>query len=129
MIRLASQAEAIEILREPQTVARLDMHPEELVEQPWIAQQGEHRLMFVFWEIGKQIYEMHIAAPKDSILSCRKLAVEAMTWLFDMGAEKIVTDCPSGKIANMAKRLGMRFTHEANGKEYYEVMRWELVQQ
>jgi len=129
MIRLGSQEEAIEILSEPQTVARLGVIPEMMNTQPWIAYNETDKLLFVFWEADYAVYEMHIASPKDSIRSCRKLAFEAMNWVFDHGAEKIITNCIAGKIANMAERLGMRFKSEIDGRRYYEASRWELEQQ
>jgi len=129
VIRLGSHDEAIEILSEPQTVARLGMIPETMKTQPWIAYNETDKLLFVFWEVDDAVYEMHIASPKSSIRSCRKLAYEAMNWIFDHGAEKIITNCIAGKIANMAEKLGMRLKSEIDGKKYYEASQWELKQQ
>ena len=128
MIRLASDKEAKQILLEPQIVARVGLLAEHIKVQPWIAHNKEHRLLFVFWEAGAGVYEMHIACPKDSIRSSRVLAVEAMSWLFSMGAEKIITNCPRGKIANMAKKLGLKLYNTDGETEFYEVTSWELKQ-
>lgn len=122
MIRLARQKEAIEIMNEPQIVDRVGIMAERFLSQPYIASNEKHVLLFVFWETNAPgVYEMHIAVPRASLLSCRKLATEAMSWVFNMGADKIVTNCPKGKISNMAKKLGMTLTHEHH---YYEVDKW-----
>jgi hypothetical protein len=123
MIRLATRKEAIEIMEEPQIVGRVGVIAEKFLCQPYLATNEEHRLLFVFWETeAPKVYEMHIASPRKSLLSCRKLATEAMEWVFKMGADKIVTSCPKGKISNMAKKLGMTLVHEHH---YYEVEKWQ----
>jgi len=124
MIRLASEEEAKAILLEPQIVGRVGLTVEHFRFQPWLAYNRDHRLLFVFWEQSDGVYEMHIAAPKDSILSCRNLATEAMSWVFSMGAKKIVTNCPSGKISNMAKKMGLKITDSIDGQDYYEAESW-----
>ncbi len=122
MIRLATRTEAIEIMNEPQIVERVGVMAEKFLYQPYIASNENHVLLFVFWETDiPKVYEMHIAVPRASILSCRELAKLAMNWVFYMGADKIVTNCPKGKISNMAKKLGMTLTSEHH---YYEVDKW-----
>ena len=124
MIRLSGLDEAKSILLEPQIVDRVGLMVEQFKFQPWIAYNRGHRLLFVFWEKSNGVYEMHIAAPKDSILSCRSLAKEAMSWVFSMGAKKIVTNCPKGKISNMAKKIGLKLSVSENGQDYYEAESW-----
>jgi hypothetical protein len=128
MIRLASDKEAKHILLEPQIVARVGLLAEHIKVQPWIAHNDMHQLLFVFWEIEDGVYEMHIASPKDSIRSSRKLTVEAMEWLFSMCADKIITNCPRGKISNMAKKLGLKLYDTDGQTDHYEVTSWELKQ-
>lgn len=129
MIRLASQKEAKDILLEPQIVERVGLLAEHIKVQPWIAFNDKHKLLFVFWEVDNRVYEMHIASPKDSILSSRVLAHQAMTWLFNLGADKIITNCPRGKISNMAEKLGLKLYKTEGQKNFYEVRQWELKQQ
>ena len=105
-IRLAPTAEALEILSEPQIVERIGHATKHLNKQPWIAERAGAKLLFVFHQLSKAgIYEMHIACPLASIRASRILASAAMDWLYHMGADVIVTSCPEGKIANMARKL------------------------
>lgn len=132
MIRLASNSEALKIMNEPQIVERVGKSAESFHYQPWMVENDlGHRLLFVFWQVSDDMtFEIHIAAPKDSILSCRKLAAEALRWIFAMGAEKIQTNCPKGKISNMAIKMGMGLTHsDENKQDYYEVELCQLVTQ
>lgn len=130
MIRLASEKEALEIMSEPQIVERVGKVAHKFCYQPWVAYNDlGHRLLFVFYESDYPKFEIHIASPKDSILSCRKLAKEALIFIFAMGAESIVTDCPKGKISNMAKKMGMSLVKKIKNQHYYEVKLWELPKQ
>ena len=129
MIRLCTQDEALKILNEPETVKRLGMKSERMTFQPWVSEQGDHKLLFVFWLKSKGVAEMHIAAPKKSILKSRLLACDAINFVFGVGASKIVTNCPKGKISNMAVKLGMKQYKSADNQIYYEVSKWELEQQ
>ena len=120
MIRLCSQSEALEILNEPQTIERLGLISEKVF-SPWIVSEGDHKLMFVFWIVSEGEYEMHIACPKKSIIKSRFLAKKAMDFVFSLGAKKIITDCPKGKISNMAIKLGMSEYKRVGDKVYFEV--------
>lgn len=125
MIRFATKKEVLDIMNEPQIVERVGKTTESFIYQPHIAYNKEHILLFFFWEtVIPKVYEMHIAVPKESLLSCRKLATEGMQWVFKMGADKIITNCPKGKISNMAKKLGMTLIRDDNGHHYYELKKW-----
>ena len=107
LIRLATEDEAISILSEEKTVRRINKVPEHVVYQPWMAEQEGHRMLFFFWSTHGLVFDVHIASPECSIIKCRSLAKEIMDWVFSMGATKITTNCPEGKIANMARKMGM----------------------
>lgn len=123
--RLAGQREGIDILSEPTTIARTGIIPEYIVCQPWIAEVNKDRLLFIFWQVPDTddqglVFECHIAAPKEAIRNSRRLASAVVRWLFEHGADKVVTSCPKGKIANMAKRIGLTQTAEVDGMCYFE---------
>lgn len=121
MIRLCSYKEAIRILNEPETIERLGIVTEDLKVQPWIAEQGEHKMMFVFWLVRDSVYEVHIASPKKSVIKSRGLAREVIEFAFNAGARKVITNCPEGKIANMARKLGMVEFKREQDKIWFEV--------
>lgn len=127
-IRLASEEEALLILNEPRNSKRIGKIAESCIYQPWIAEKENKRLLFLFWAVHEKTYEMHIAAPKSDLIMCRFLAKEAMEWVFSMGAEKIITNCPKGKIANMATKLGMKPYNTEGNIIYFEAISWAWVQ-
>lgn len=130
MIRLALQSEAIDIMNDPRIVERVGFVTNQFNYQPWIAFNDlGHKLLFVFWQATEGAFEFHLTAPRDSIMSCRKLAHEALSWVFSVGAKSIITNCPKGKISNMAEKLGMGLTHCDGNQQYYEVKLWQLAQQ
>lgn len=91
---------------------------------PWVAtDDADRKLFFVFWETTPGVAEMHIACPRASVINCRELTKAAMNYVFELGFDKIETRCPPGKPANMAKKLGMRFTQAANEMHYFEVVK------
>ncbi len=109
-------------MNEPQIVERVGFVTEKFNYQPYIAYNDNHILLFVFWETDTtKVYEIHIAAPRESILSARKLSTEALNWIFEMGAEKIITNCPKGKISNMAEKVGMKLAAINDNHCYYEI--------
>ena len=124
MIRLGSEDEAIEILSEPETIRRINMMPERTLHQPWIVEQGKYKMLFFFWPVGDMIFEFHIAAPKSDIIKCRSLARELMDWIFSLGATKLVSSCPAGKIANMAIKAGMTPYKTDKNDIYFEISSW-----
>jgi hypothetical protein len=124
MIRLCSQKEAIKILNEPQNIKRIGLVSESMKYQPWIAEDGAYRLMFVFWHIEDETYGVHVASPIDSIIKSRELAKEIMNWLFNHGANRIITDCPKGKISNFVIKLGMTPYKTDGETTYFEALSW-----
>lgn len=124
MIRLATEKEALAILSEPETVQRINKIPEKVIYQPWMAEQGSYKMLFFFWLATDFVCEVHIASPKSAIIKCRDLAKEIMTWVFSMGATKIITNCPPGKIANMAVKMGMKPYKTEGNIIYFEVLSW-----
>lgn len=106
MIRLASMAEAVEILSDKNITQRINYQGDAFTVQPWVVEKNHHKLLFVFWpQDVYDNYEMHIACPKASILKSRELTRVALNWLREKGVKSIATYCPEGKIANMARKL------------------------
>ena len=129
-VRLAEELEAIEILSEPDTIRRTGKIPEHTVFQPWICEDVDSKMLFFFWSTGQpRVYEFHVAAPKKDIGASRKLSLELMEWLFTHGAKKLVSNCPEGKIANLARKVGMRVYARNDQTVFVEVESWELERQ
>jgi hypothetical protein len=124
MIRLASQEEAIEILNEKQNVDSIGLVTERLVYQPWIVQIDHFKMMFVFWMVDKDTCNVHVACKKDSILKCREMAKEILSFLFNYGVKRVVTDCPKGKISNFVIKLGFTPYKTEGETTYFEVLSW-----
>lgn len=129
MFRQCEKAEALEILREDSILSRTRVFPKELLHQPWICEKDGAKLLFFFWEVEPFVYEMHIACPKKSILKSRELAYWALIYVLSFYAKKVITNCPKGKIANMAKKLGMKQARSIQNTIFYEVSLWELERQ
>ncbi len=124
MIRLALQSEAVDIMNDPRIIERVGFVTNQFNYQPWIAFNDlGHKLLFVFWQVKEGSFEFHLTSPRDSIMSCRKLAREALDWIFEMGAEKIITNCPKGKISNMAEKVGMKLASTDGNHHYYEIIK------
>lgn len=121
MIRLCSADEAIKILNQPQIAERVGLLTDKLSVQPWISYQGNYKMLFVFWLVSDGVYEMHIACPKKSIIKSRELAIEALNFALSNGANVVITNCPEGKIANMARKIGMTETKIETDKIWFEV--------
>lgn len=128
-VRLASEAEALEIVSEPATVQRINKVPEHMTRQPWIIEDDGRRMMFVFWWDSPGVYEAHIAMPKRDVIASRWLTYNLLWWLFDHGADRIITSCPEGKIANLARKLGMQETGRDDHHIHFEVTPWQLEPQ
>jgi hypothetical protein len=124
LIRLASEQEAIKILNEPQNVKRIGVVSEQMKYQPWVAEDGRYRIMFVFWRVDNETVEIHIAAPIDSIIKSRQLTKEIMNWIFNLGANRIITHCPKGKISNFVIKLGMTPYKTDGETTYFEALSW-----
>ena len=124
MIRLAPEKEALEILNEPQNVSRIGIVSEHMKYQPWIAEDGHYRIMFVFWHVEGETFEVHIAASNNSRIKSRVLAKEIMNWVFKHGANRIITNCPEGKISNLAIKLGMTIYKTEGKTMHFEALSW-----
>ena len=119
---LLSQEEAVKILQGPEIIDRHQKTVGHIKCQPWLVTIDKAKMMFVFWECGEgMVYEVHIASPKDSIPYCRVLTKAVLSWLFEHGASKIITSCPEGKIANLARKTGLTEIDSINGLVYFEV--------
>lgn len=129
LMRLASDAEALDIVSEPATIQRIGKLPEKMLCQPWVVEDQGYRLLAVFWFIAPGIYEAHIAMKRGDVIACRWLAYQLLKWLFAHGASCVRTNCPEGSIANLARNLGMRETSRDEQQLHFEVSPWELVQQ
>lgn len=71
----------------------------------------KYKMLFFFYEreYMKDVYDIHIACPRNSIVASRVLVTMAAKWILDTGttgAKALVTSCPEGKIANMCRKLG-----------------------
>lgn len=125
MITLCPEDRAKEIMNSPDVRRRVGRKTDDFRLQPWrVTQQGAD-MMFVFFEVAEGTYEMHIAAERGAIRQSRKLCREAIEWLYQMGAETIVTTCPKSepKIANFIEKLGGIPVAETNDEIHYEHMR------
>ena len=129
IIRLAGHDEAMSIVREPDTINRIGKIPDQMTCQPWVFEDCGYRLLAVFWIVSLGCYEAHIAMPKREIRASRWLAYQLLAWLFSHGANRVQTNCPEGKIANLARKLGMFETGKMNGTIYFEVTPWVLEPQ
>ncbi len=129
MIRLASEKEALEIMQQPINQKGIGCKPTYLKFQPWLCVQGDAYLVFVFWEVGNYIYEVHICTSDHSRKNARDLAKEVITWLFKNGAKKVITSATTKSIGNMALKVGMNYMGFMDNKYYYEVSKWQSGQQ
>lgn len=76
-------------------------------ENSYLASFRSYSLIFTLAKMGEDVYETHIACPKDSIRASRLLVLGGMQWLYDRSKPKaIFTTCPEGKIANFVRKLG-----------------------
>jgi len=128
-IQLATQSESVEILSQPRVVARTKLEPHYVAYQPWMCMpdDGPERMMFVFWALEDEgVYEVHIAAKQDreSLLLSRRMALYITEWLFAHGASKLVTNCPEGRIANMARKIGYTEAGREGETVFFEVSKW-----
>lgn len=124
MIKIATQAEALALYNRDDIVQRVGKKAESFIYQPFIAQHKEAAMMFVFWPVDDAI-EVHIAQPKEHISASRILCRQIIEWLFRHGAERIITNAPPGKIANLARKVGMTPYQVDPDKIYFEVKKWE----
>ena len=124
IIRLALEQEALDILNEPQNVSSMGCVSDRMIYQPWIAEDGNYRIMFVFWRVDSETVELHIAAPTDSIIKSRELTKEIMNWIFKHGAKRIITNCPKGKISNLVIKLGGTAYKTDGDTIYFEALSW-----
>jgi hypothetical protein len=124
MIRLAGKEEAKSILNEPQNIKSIGLVTKTLLSQPWICSVDNLKMVFVFWMVDDSTCEAHIACSKDALLKSRDLAKEIITWLFNCGAKRVITNCPNGKISNMARKVGMNKYKTIGETNYYEVKSW-----
>lgn len=118
-VREATSDECLKILSEPQLLSTLPI--DSVSELPkyirthkhlfYISTFRSYKLIFFFFERDtcQDIYEIHIACPRNSIIASRALVLTAARWILKhgtIGAKALITACPEGKIANMCRRLG-----------------------
>lgn len=127
-VRKATETEISTILQEPQLLARLGLKDitklKGFKHLPHIIEFKNYRLLFTFWEVAvKDVYEVHIACPKNSIIASRALSLGILDWMFspssELEAKAIVTSCPEGKIANMCRKIGFREIKKKSNKVYF----------
>lgn len=124
MIRLTSESEAIRILNQPATIQRLETVAEKMTVQPWLCEVNNHKMLFVFWCVEGMSFEVHIARDGEPSPLDRIMAKDIMDWVFSNGAEKIITNCPEGKISNMARKMGMTECGHVGNNLIFEVKSW-----
>ncbi len=124
MIKIATQKEALSLFNRDEIIARVGA-AESFIFQPFIAQQQDAQMLFVFWPQDDETIEVHIAMPKEYISASRALCGQIIDWLFKHGAKRIVTNAPPGKIANLARKVGMKPYNVGPDKIYFEVRKWE----
>lgn len=129
MIRIATQAEAMALYNQPDIIRRVGKTAEAFVYQPYIAEEAGAKMLFVFWVLDDGSIEVHIAQPKQYLKQSRALCFKIIHWLFQHGATRIVTNAPPGKIANLARKVGMTEYKSEPGKIHFEVTIWESEQQ
>lgn len=135
MIKLPEEFKVIEapseeihkILLEPQIFKHLPVDlPSELPNYIrihkhifYLASFNSYKLLFFFFEHLRldDVYEIHIACPRDSIRASRVLATLAAKWIAKtgtIGVKALITKCPKGKISNMCTKLGGKiiYRHE-----------------
>jgi len=83
----------------------------------YFASFNQYSLLFFFFEHPRMndVYEIHVACPKDSIRASRVLTALAGKWVAKtgtIGAKALITKCPAGKISNMCKKLGGKVIYE-----------------
>lgn len=121
----ANPIESYEILAEPQLFKHLPV--KEPIGLPkyirthkhifYLASFNQYSLLFFFFEHPRldDVYEIHIACPRNSIRASRVLATLAAKWIAKIGtigAKALITKCPKGKISNMCRKLGGTVIYE-----------------
>lgn len=122
MIKIATQAEALELYNRDDIIKRVGKKADCFIYQPFIAHHFGSKMLFVFWTCGDAI-EVHIAQPKEYIRSSRLLCRQIISWLFQHGAKRVITTAPPGKIANLALKVGMKPYRTEPDLIYFEVTR------
>ena len=128
-VKEASTEESLHILCEPQLIKHLPIAG--VKELPayirhhkytfYLASFKSHSLIFFFKPYRlRDVYELHIACPKKSIVASRVLALCTAKWIVTegaLGAKALITSCPVGKISNMCTKLGGKiiYTNETTG--------------
>lgn len=129
-VDVASRLDCLDILGEPQLMDVL--HLEDVLDlyrhlyttesTYYLIALGKYKLLFTYEEREGDVFELHIACPKDSIIASRALCVSIMHWMFGpsaVRAEALITSCPEGKIANMIRKLGGVEVNQEGGLIYF----------
>lgn len=125
MIRIATESEALALYNKPEIIQRVGKAAEHFIYQPFIAEEAGAQMLFVFWTHEDGSIEVHIAQPKEYLKQSRALCFKIIHWLFQHGATRIITNAPPGKIANLARKVGMKEYQVDPDKIYFEVSLWE----
>lgn len=123
MIRIATQKEAVDLFNKTEIINRVGKKANSFIYQPFIAFNANSEMLFVFWSNDDGSVEIHIAQPREYIHSSRELCGKIINWLFDHGAQRVVTSAPEGKIANLARKVGMRKYKADSELIYFEVVK------
>lgn len=131
----ATPVESYEILSEPQLIKHLPIQgiyqlPDYIRTHRYIlhlASFGKHDLLFFFFEHARldDVYEIHIACPRNSIRASRVLATLAAKWIASkgtIGAKALITKCPKGKISNMCTKLGGKIIYRHENTEDVSIL-------
>lgn len=80
-----------------------------------------YSMLFFHFEVDatRNIHEVHIVCPKNSIIASRALAIVISVYLAGQGAEVLITACSKGKIANMARKIGWTQVKQTKDRVYF----------
>jgi hypothetical protein len=131
-IKTATHEECLDILSEPRLFNLLSIEPGDTLEDFLKTTDvvfrlmvfGGYKMLFRVECIGHGNYQLHIMGPKASIPQSRKMAIMAIYWAFHVYKGCILAlycECPHGKMANLAKKVGATELKSKNGKARFRV--------
>ena len=122
----ANLTEQYDILSEPRLLAMLHDSPT-LEELPTYLAERTHNFYLVRYGVYRmilelyprpsmpEVYEFHVAVPKDSIIASRVLVRTSIEWSLSSGIQALVTTCPEGKMANLVRKVGCKEIKRSKG--------------
>jgi hypothetical protein len=108
-VSIATNKDKFVILSEPQLENLFFSHRELCETELLIIKYKTYKMLVQLKELKDNIWEIHIACPKDSLKANRILSMAIAMWCLKVGCPDIkalITSCPEGKIANMLRKIG-----------------------